>query len=160
MVLASRNFRVWNVDADRSNESRDARRDIDFRDLEINHVKGFGVDPGSTERLKPQLEVDRGIASFAGLKHFYARSTGDSSGVSFKMLRWKSRLLFSNENCVCRGSEYCPLSASNIDPGSLLQFEMDPGAYCISGGVNVGRRSGVKSRADPHTAKVARLTRN
>ena len=27
---------------------------------------------------------------------------------------------------------------------------MDPGVYCISGGVNVGRRSGVKSRADPH----------
>jgi hypothetical protein len=41
-------------------------------------------------------------------------------------------------------------SASNIDPGSLLQFEMDPGAYCISGGVNVGRRSGGNGRADPH----------
>lgn len=27
---------------------------------------------------------------------------------------------------------------------------MDPGTYCISGGVNVGRRSGVKGRANPH----------
>lgn len=36
------------------------------------------------------------------------------------------------------------LSAPNIDPGSLLQFEMHPGAYRILGGVNVGPWSGVK----------------
>jgi len=30
----------------------------------------------------------------------------------------------------------------------MPQFEMDPGAYCMPDGVNIGRRLGVKSRAD------------
>lgn len=56
---------------------------------------------------------------------------------------------------VCRGLEYCPLSASNVDPRAALQSRMGCGTYSALGGVNLGGRMGVKGHAAPQPCRLS-----
>jgi hypothetical protein len=57
------------------------------------------------------------------------------------------RMSPASRNCG-RSYESCPLSAPKHDPGEALNFRIDYGTYSALSGVILGRRLGVKSRAD------------
>lgn len=98
IVLTNRRFGIGNIDTSSVRKSQDARRDINFRDLEINHPKRSGIDAGSAERLKPDLKAHGRICRFARLHQFYARPARNAARSDKNAFLRQVRFLLSDEH--------------------------------------------------------------